>query len=203
MFGSLRELVEAILIALFVFVTLQICVQNFRVEGASMEPNILEGQYLLVNKIVYRSWNPAVFRRIPIISRSNENEMVHLFHPPHRGEVVVFHSPKDNSRDFVKRVIGIPGDKVEILDGTVYLNGQAINEPYVLDPGNSTMQLLTVPPLSFFVLGDNRERSNDSRDWGVVPRKDLVGKAWLTYWPSNMWGVIQGFSPEPRKQDAQ
>ncbi len=111
-------------------------------------------------------------------------------HPPRPGDVIVFRYPLDPQRDFVKRVIGVPGDTVEIRRGVVYVNGKALDEPYVTAPSIDTMAQRTVGPDEYFVLGDNRRASNDSRDWGPVPLKNIIGKVWMTYWPTSRFGFM-------------
>ena len=167
----MRELVETVLLALAVYLAIQFSFQPYRVEGSSMVPRLGEGEYLLVNKMLY--WDP------PVISGDDG----YLIQPPHFGDVVIFKFPLDPGRNFVKRVIGVPGDIVEIHEGVVFLNGEALVEPYVTrtDQGNTKPQV--VPPDSFFVLGDNRRASDDSRSWGVVPRDNIIGRAWVSYWP--------------------
>ena len=108
----------------------------------------------------------------------------YLFDPPQRGEVVVFRFPVDPSRDFVKRVIAVPGDSVEIRNGNVFVNDKALEEPYTLDdPRGITMIEQVMGPDEYFVLGDNRLQSNDSKNWGPVPLENIIGKVWVSYWP--------------------
>ncbi len=166
-----REVIETVLLALVVYLALQVSVQPYRVEGSSMVPTLAEGEYLLVNKMVY--W------QVPLLGGDDG----YLVHPPQTGEVVIFRFPEEPTRNFVKRVIGVPGDTVEIDEGTVYLNGQALNEPYVTFFDRGSMDPFEVPPDSYFVLGDNRGASDDSRSWGVVPEENVIGRSWVTYWP--------------------
>jgi signal peptidase I len=119
-----------------------------------------------------------------------EKEEQFAIHPPHRGEVIVFHFPEDPTRDFVKRVIGVPGDRVRIRDGEVFLNGSKLDEPYLTAKGNSTTDMVELEEGEYFVLGDNRRGSNDSRNWGPVPEKNILGKVWLVYWPPSVWQVL-------------
>ncbi|MCY4528804.1 MAG: signal peptidase I, partial [Chloroflexi bacterium] len=114
----------------------------------------------------------------------------YIFHPPVRGEVVVFRSPRDPDRDFVKRVIGLPGETVEIVQGTVYVNGLELVEPYLDRKDNTTMAPVDVDQGTVFVLGDNRGSSNDSRSWGPVPAENLIGRAWMRFWPLDHLGVL-------------
>ncbi len=179
----IRELIETVILALIIFLALQFSVQNFRVEGSSMRPTIVEGQYLLVNKLVYFNLNPRDVRSVLAFSSSAKAERVYPFHAPERKDVIIFHFPRDPSRDFVKRVIGLPGDTIEIDDGEVYINGTKLDEPYITKRGSGNMKLLTIGEDAYFVMGDNRRASNDSRDWGTVPTANIIGRAWVSYWP--------------------
>jgi signal peptidase I len=168
----LREVLEVAVITLLLFILVRGVVQNYRVDGPSMTPTLLNHQYILVDKVQY------------------------MFSSPHRGDVIVFKWPKDTSEDFVKRVIGVPGDTVRVaVNGQVFVDGVAINEPYVNDLTNpyqpNTWKLGTD---EYFVLGDNRGDSSDSRDWGPVPRDDIIGRAELVYWPLNDVHVLSDWS---------
>ena len=135
------------------------------------------------------------------------NKLAYVRSEPQHGDIIVFNYPNDPSEQFVKRIIAIPGDTIEIRQGIVYVNGEKVIEPYI----NKGTQLAgfsnrdelssqTVPPESFFVMGDNRRGSRDSREWGFLPRKFIVGKVWLAYWPPPDFGVIEHFElqvPEP------
>lgn len=156
----LLETLEVAVITTLVFLLARVFVQNYQVDGPSMTPTLLNGQYILVNKADYFS------------------------HGPLRGDVIVFKFPKDTSRDFVKRVIGVPGDTVVTnSDGSVMVDGVALVEPYVNDHMNVNFQSWTLGPDQYFVMGDNRGDSYDSRDWGTVPLNDILGKAEFVYWP--------------------
>lgn len=158
-----REVLETLVLTVLMFLIIRLAVQNFNVDGHSMEPNLHDQELILVDKWTY------------------------LFHPPARGDVVVFQAPPNPSLDYVKRVIGLPGDVISIKDTTVYVNGMALTEPYVRpsnqgNPYPSFMKRI-IPPNTYFVLGDNRNGSSDSRDWGCLPRENIVGRAALVYWP--------------------
>lgn len=156
----LLDTLEVAVITTLVFLLARVFVQNYQVDGPSMTPTLLNGQYILVNKADY------------------------FTHGPQRGDVIVFKFPKDTSRDFVKRVIGVPGDTVQARgDGAVIVNGALLVEPYVNDYINPTTQTWTLGSGQYFVMGDNRGDSYDSRDWGPVPQNDILGKAELVYWP--------------------
>lgn len=158
----------AIAIVLAAFIITFIA-QSFVVEGSSMEPSLHNRERLLVNKLVYR------------------------FKEPQRGDVVVFRYPANPKRKFIKRIIGVPGDVVEVRDGHVILNGQVLEEDYTMDLTFGTFGPEVVPPGHYFVLGDNRNNSDDSRfpDVGFVPRANIVGKAFVTWWPPGEIGLVR------------
>lgn len=162
----LRELIETALVVLVVLALVNTTTARFRIEGSSMEPSLHDGEYVLISKVSY--W----------------------FGQPRRGDVVVFRFPHDPSRDFIKRVIGLPGETVAIRDGKVFINGRPLQEPYIRGPIVYTYGPVTLGPEEYFVLGDNRNASNDSHNWGTLPRSAIIGKAWLIYWPPQRWGVI-------------
>lgn len=188
-----RELIETVLLALAIFLALQFSVQNFRVEGSSMRPTLEEGNFLLVNKIVYLRFDRGyISNLIPFVGDNEDaDENLFAFHEPRHGEVIIFHFPRDPSRDFVKRVIAVPGDTVEIRRGQVYLNGVALDEPYITRRDRRTVPATRVGPGSYYVLGDNRGASNDSRDWGTVPVENIVGRAWVSYWPLENFNFLR------------
>lgn len=189
----IRELIETVILALLIFLGLQFSIQNFRVEGSSMQPTLEEGQYVLVNKLVYLRLAPQGLSSLLPFVNSDREEVIFPFSAPSLGDVVIFHFPRDPSRDFVKRVIGVPGDVVEIKQGRVFLNGEEIDEPYVTHPDQGSMAPRSIPENSFFVLGDNRRASNDSRDWGTVPAENIIGKAWVSYWPLDRLTTLAAF----------
>lgn len=158
----LREYVESIVTAVVLaLIIITFIAQSFLVQGNSMEPGLHNGQRLLVEKLSYR------------------------VRPPQRGEIVVFRYPLDPRRKFIKRIIGIPGDEIFIKDRRVYVNGLPLEEDYINGPTYGAYGPAVVPPDSYFVLGDNRNNSDDSRfpDVGFVPRKNIVGRALFIYWP--------------------
>ncbi|MQG77390.1 MAG: signal peptidase I [SAR202 cluster bacterium] len=181
--GFLFESLETVLLALAVFLILQASVQNFRVEGISMDPTLTHGQYLLVNKLVYE---PIPFQSEETVNGQvtpNIRRWIFPFHPPEQGDVIVFHEPTDPTRDFVKRIIGVPGNTVEMKFGVVYVNGNLLEEPYLGKRDTSNLAPVFVQPGFYFVLGDNRSASYDSRGLGPIPQENIVGKAWFSYWP--------------------
>jgi signal peptidase I len=165
-----REVAITVLIALAVFAVLRLTMQSYTVVMSSMEPNFYQGDCIMVSKVNYRSSGPQ------------------------RGEVIVFSPPFDSPHPFIKRVIGLPGEIVEIKDGSVFVNGIPLDEEYVSAPPNYTMSATGVPENEYFVLGDNRNRSNDSHTGWLVPRDNIIGRAWFVYWPPSRWRVVQHHS---------
>lgn len=162
-----REYVEAIIIALILaFIIRTFIVQAFKIPSGSMIPTLQIGDHILVNKFIYR------------------------FDDVKRGDIIVFKFPKDESRDFIKRAIGLPGDKVEIKNKKVYINDKPIDESYAFheEEGNSSYHPRdnfgpsVIPENNFFVMGDNRENSMDSRFWGLLDKNKIKGKAFIIYW---------------------
>ncbi len=164
----LRDLVFALLVIALVLVFV---VQPVKVEGTSMLPRLHDGERIFVNKLVYYD--------IPELER---------------GDIVVFWFPDDPTKSYIKRVIGLPGETVHVRDGRVFVNGRELQEPY-LDPGRNvtrgTEQPVLVKQHYFFVMGDNRDNSSDSRAWGLVPEKYIYGKALFRYWPLSEASVIR------------
>jgi signal peptidase I len=182
----LRDMLQTALLALFLFSGLQATVQNFRVEGSSMQPTLSEDQYLLVNKFLYYRFDGTRLSRYIPFLEIEPGETSFLFGEPQRGEIIVFHYPRDITRDFIKRVIAVPGDTVEMRNGRVYVNRVIVEEPYLTAPyGPTNLTEQTIGPEEYFVMGDNRLQSNDSRSWGTVPLSNVVGKAWFSYWPTS------------------
>ncbi len=160
-----REIAETIVLILVIFFVVRLAVQNFKVQGTSMLPTIQNGSLVLVNKVDY------------------------LIHQPQAGDVVVFKAPPEPSQDFIKRVIATPGESVQVHSGKVFVDGHALKEPYELQTPNYTMLKIpdtnsdVVPKNDVFVLGDNRRNSYDSHLWGLLPQKNIIGKALVSYWP--------------------
>ena len=162
--------VRDLVIALFIAgVVILFFYQPVKVEGTSMMPRLTDQERIFINKFVYR------------------------LEPIHRGDVVVFWFPGDPSKSYIKRVIGLPGDTVEMSGGEVLVNGRRLEESYVLPEfrGQQTHGPRRVPPEEFYVLGDHRNSSNDSRVWGTVPREYIYGKAEMIYWPIGRWGLLE------------
>ena len=193
----LKELLETALFILLVFLIVRGVVQNFKIEGQSMEQSLHSGQYILVNKIVYFHFDLNAPLRLLPGKQDLPPRVVYPFHMPRRGDVVVFEYPRDFSKDYIKRVIGLPGETVEIRDGRVYVNGVLLDEPYLrgtpttCHPSDPCSRgPVKVPEGAVFVLGDNRNYSSDSREWDALPLDRIIGKAWISYWPREYWGVI-------------
>ncbi|MFC1901525.1 signal peptidase I [Chloroflexota bacterium] len=165
----LREFILTIILALVIFLAARAAIQTYVVVMTSMEPNFHEGNRVVVNKAVY--W----------------------LGEPERGDVIVFEEPNGQKEDFIKRVIALPGDTVEIKDKDVYINGTEIEEPYIRSAPNYYLEELEVPENNYFVLGDNRNNSNDSHRGWFVKGEKIYGKAWLITWPPNDWGIIPSY----------
>ncbi len=173
-----REYVEAFLFAILLALTIRtFVVQAFKIPSGSMIPTLSIGDHILVNKFVYGIKVPFTDRIVVSMGR------------PERGDVVVFKYPEDESKDFIKRVVGVPGDRVEVRNKTVYVNGALADtahtqhaDPAVQDDRRDNFGPVTVPPESYFVMGDNRDHSLDSRFWGFVKANKIRGKAFLIYW---------------------
>jgi len=167
--GWIRELLETAVLTIAIFLVVRVALQNFKVEGLSMYPNLHNGEYILVNKVDY------------------------MLHSPQRGDIIVFHAVPAGQpdRDFIKRIIGLPGETVAIHDDAVYVNNRRLNEPYIKTPPTYTFGPYKVPGGDYFVLGDNRNNSEDSHIWKGLPRNDIVGKAWVSYWPPADLHVFQ------------
>ena len=190
-----REIIEAVVLALIVFLIIQTGVRNFKVEGASMRPTLEGGQYLLVNKLVYFQLDTARLSRvIPFwkVSRSSEATERFALRPPQRGEVIVFHYPRDTTKDFVKRVIGLPGETVGVKGGDVFIDGEHLIEPYLTSRDTSSANEIILGENEYYVMGDNRRGSNDSRNWGPVAGELVLGKVWFVYWPFSKLHIIGG-----------
>ncbi len=165
-----REIVITAILALGIFFLLQATIDTVIVVGISMEPSFHNGQRLLVNKVAYR------------------------LHEPERGDVIVFQPTKHGEGDFIKRIIALPNDTVEIKDNAVYVNGTKLDEPYIKSPPHYTFEEQEIPRNSYFVLGDNRNNSDDSHNGWVVPRQNILGKVWLSIWPPAEWGLVPNYS---------
>lgn len=189
-----RELIETILLTLVIFVAVRTLVVNFRVDGESMHPSLTNGEYLLVNKAVYFHFDLNKMRNALPGPDTQAKDVVYLFHPPQRGDIIVFDPPVNSDKPYVKRVIGLPGDHIAIHDNKVFVNGRPIEEPYIAAPPQYTYPTtggdITVASGNIFVLGDNRNNSSDSHHFGQVPLDSVIGKAIISYWPRDTFGFI-------------
>jgi signal peptidase I len=166
----LRDILVTAILALVIFFLIQATIQSFVVVGSSMEPSFQEGQRLLVNKVVY------------------------YLHEPERGDVIVFKPTNRGQADYIKRIIALPGDTVEVKNGAVYVNGRRLKESYIKSPPNYTIEQQKIPRNSYFVLGDNRNNSDDSHNGWLVPRQNIIGKAWLSIWPPDKWELVPDYN---------
>lgn len=156
------EVVKVVLISLAIILPVRLfLVQPFYVEGASMEPNFYQNEYLIIDEISYR------------------------FNEPQRGEVIIFKSPQGDRSYFIKRVIGLPGEKIEVKDGHVFINGSKLEEKYISNFSTEDHQEITVNQAEYFVMGDNRINSMDSRQFGPIKDSSIIGRVWIRGWPIN------------------
>lgn len=160
------DIIETLVLAVVLFLGINAISARVRVDGFSMRPTLEDGEFVLVNKMSYR------------------------FGEVSRGDIIVFHFPLNPEEELIKRVIGLPGDQIRAQDGLVYVNGQLLNEPYIYQAPLYSGEWM-VSEGQIFVLGDNRNNSNDSKDWGLLPAGNVVGKAVLIYWPPPMWDVLE------------
>jgi signal peptidase I len=187
----IRELVETGLLALLVFLSVRASFQNFKVDGNSMYPTLEDGQFLIVNKLVYSEVDVEKLSKfIPFVDPGDDPKR-NVFHGPQRGDIVVLRDPRKPETDLIKRVIGLPGETVEIVGGKVYINDRLLEEPYITTPWNDTRPKILIPEGEYYVLGDNRDNSLDSRSSqvGLVPKDLIIGKAMLSYWPRDKFGL--------------
>ena len=173
----LREILVTLILAIVVFFALQATVQSFIVVGSSMEPGLYAGQRLLIIKVAY------------------------AFGEPERGDIIVFHPPDNRQVDYIKRIVALPGDTIEVKEGAIYVNGSQLNEPYIKDPPRYTIHEQKIARNEYFVLGDNRNNSNDSHNGWTVPHQNIIGKAWLSIWPPDEWGLVPNY-PLQRQIDS-
>ncbi len=162
----LLDVLETIVLAVVFFLGINLVSARILVDGASMEPTLVTGERVIVNRLSYK------------------------FSTPQRGDIIVFHPPPNPSEEYIKRVIGLSGDAVQVKNGSVYVNGQLLQESYI-DVKTNYAGTWQVPEGQLFVLGDNRNNSSDSHDWGFVPMDYVVGKAILVYWPPTDWGLLE------------
>ncbi len=167
---SFWETLVIIFIAVILFVGLRLTIQTYIVYGPSMEPNYWNDEWIIVDKLAYK------------------------FHTPQRGDIIIFQPPVTSTKPYIKRIIGLPGESVEIKDGKVYIHktdGSVISlqEPYIKEPFATNYTSQVIPPNEYFVMGDNRNNSSDSRGGWLASRDKIFGKAWISIWPPHLWGV--------------
>lgn len=162
-----RDLLESVVLAVVLAAVLRFfIIQPFYIPSASMEPTLFVNDRIIVNMLLYR------------------------FSPPKRGDIIVFRYPVDPSRDFIKRVVALEGETVEVKQGYLFVNGRRLDEPYLPKQAMSDFAPKKVPPGNFFVMGDNRNNSDDSRVWGPLPRQNIIGKAFVIFWPPGRMRII-------------
>ncbi len=159
------DIVETIVLSVVLFLGINAISARIRVEGSSMEPTLHNGEFVIVNKLAYR-----------------------LGEPKH-GDVIIFRHPQNPDEEYIKRIIGLPGDRIRVINGEVYVNDERIDEPYIAAAPRYQSEW-SVPEDSLFVLGDNRNNSSDSHNWGPVPMENVIGRALFVYWPPESWGAI-------------
>jgi signal peptidase I len=174
----IRELAITLGLALVIFLAYHAVAQTSIVEGSSMLPVLADGQRLVVSKAAY------------------------FFASPQRGDIIIAHPPVDPEKEYVKRLIGLPGDTVQVKNGLVYVNGVPLLEPYLKAPPSYTMETVVVQPDHYFVMGDNRNNSYDSHYGWTVTRSEIVGEVWLRYWPFSGWGLVHGYPISQELQKA-
>lgn len=163
------DVLETLVLSVVLFVGINFITARIRVDGSSMEPTLHSGQLVLVNRLAYKLGAPV------------------------RGDIIVFYYPRDPDQEYIKRLIGLPGDHVVIQNGQVYVNGAPLYEPYIAAPPMYTGEWI-VPEGQYFVLGDNRNNSSDSHQWGMVPIEYVIGKALAIYWPPQDWQIVPSYS---------
>jgi signal peptidase I len=164
--NMLRDLIETMVLVAIAFLVVNALIGRFRIEQVSMQPNLHEGEYVIVDKVSY------------------------AFRQPERGEIIVLKNPAPSDPDLIKRVIGLPGETIEVRGGQVYINSQPLMEPYIRQPMGQEQTSLTLQADQYFVMGDNRSNSEDSRRFGSRPLSDIVGRAWIIYWPPADWQIL-------------
>jgi signal peptidase I len=199
--SMVRELLETAIFILLVFFIVRGIVQNFKIEGSSMEPTMHNSQFILVNKLIYFHFDINAPMRLMPGQENLPQRIIYPFHQPQRGDIVVFEYPRDVSKDYIKRVIALPGETVAFRDQQVFVNGELLDEAYLQgtptycysgEPCNG--QDYVVPQGTIFVMGDNRTNSSDSRDWGALPFDRVIGQAWVVYYPFDDWGLVPHYT---------
>jgi len=170
----IRDVLTTLILAAAIFFGLQFTIQHSVVISPSMVPSLQVNQHLIISKVAYK------------------------FHEPERGDVIVFHPTNNQQGDYIKRIIGLPGESVEIKDGMVYIHKEdgsvlPLDESYITYPAERPFKGATIPEDEYFVLGDSRNNSDDSRNGWTLPSQNIVGKAWLSIWPRDRWGLAPNY----------
>ena len=185
---ALRDLLQTVVIAVLVYVGLQLSVQSYVVEGSSMEPNVHQAERLMVSKVAY------------LVDQPQRGDIVVVYPystPAWLDRVFSLYGDTGGIKPWIKRIIGLPGDTVEVRNGKVYINGQPLTEKYLPETIRGSFPATKVPPGYYFVMGDNRNNSVDSRVAGPLPKSNVVGKAWFIYWPPGDWELIPHVAVKP------
>jgi signal peptidase I len=175
---SFYEILIILLIAAALFVGLRLTIQTYIVNGPIMEPNYWQNEWIIINKLAYK------------------------IKAPHRGDIIVFQPPISSTKPFIKRIIGLPGETVEIKDATVYVHKTdgdiiTLQEPYIKEPFFTNYTGIIIPENEYFVMGDNRNNSSDSRYGWLVSRDKIRGQAWISVWPPSLWGLADNYTQPP------
>ena len=189
----LREIVETILITLLLFIGVQSAIQSRWVDGESMEPTLHPEERLLIDRVSYLRWQDVPLLGLFAPAAAGAEPRYVLGQGPRRGDIVVLHPPVSevNGTPYIKRIVALAGETVEIKEADgVYIDGMRLDEPYSKEPPRYNYGPQLVPPGHVFVLGDNRNNSSDSHMWGPLNAQDIIGKAWISYWPREMWGIL-------------
>ena len=208
---ALQSLLLTLFLAAIVFVLIYTSFQNYQVEGTSMSPNVEDGQFIIVNKAAYRRVNIKPISDWLWFLDRDKDGYVEPFGEPQRGEVIVFNRDADPGRNFIKRVIGMPGETIEVCgqgnrtsdlcqgaeSGAVFIDGTRLDESYLPRLGNRGVPSTHIQPGNYFVFGDERVNSFDSRAWGMLPRENIIGKAWFSYFPFGDMAIVTSHDPIP------
>ncbi len=193
---ALREVVQTLLLAVGMYVAVQFFVLPYEVDGASMDPRLHNGDRLLVNRNAYVHFDANdLWNLIPGVEREGDAK-IYPFHAPERGDVIVFNPPQASDKPYIKRVIGLPGERVTFRNGYVFVDGEQLDESYIDGPmtrcsrGSEHCNLGPIPDGHVFVLGDNRKHSQDSRAFGLVAVDRIIGQAFFVNWPPDDLGPL-------------
>lgn len=168
--GFLKDILETLLLSVLLFILINAVSARIKIDGSSMNPSLNNGEFVIVSKLNYR------------------------FGEPERGDVVVFDFPRNITQEYIKRVIGLPGEEIKVKDGVVYVDGEKLIEPYQYEQPHYEGSWI-IPKETLFVLGDNRNNSSDSHTWGMVSLENVIGEALFVYWPPTSWRLVPGADP--------